>query len=59
MKPGTLLCAKKAYENSMDPDRIFALVLRRHSRSWVDVLWCTREIQRMCLSELFRYKAIA
>jgi len=59
MKPGTLLCVKKVFERNIDPDRIFALVIRKHSRQRVDVLWCTREIQKMYLSELYRYKCLA
>jgi hypothetical protein len=59
MKPGTLLCVKDAFEPSVDSDRIFALIVRRHSRFLVEVLWCSREIQKMCTSELYRYKVIA
>ncbi len=59
MKPGTLLCVKKIFEDHVDSDRIFALIVRRHSRSWVDVLWCTREIQKMYVKELYRYKVLA
>lgn len=59
MKPGTLLCVKGTFEEAVDSDRVFALIVRRHSRYLVEVLWCSREIQKMCTTELYRYKVIA
>lgn len=59
MKPGSLLCVKGIYEPTVDSDRVFALIVRRHSRFLVEVLWCSREIQKMCINDLYLYKVIA
>jgi len=59
MKPGALLCVKNTFLSVVDSDRVFALIVRKHSRYLVEVLWCSREIQKMCTTELYRYKVIA
>jgi len=59
MKPGALLCVKNTFLSVVDSDRVFALIVRRHSRYLVEVLWCSREIQKMCIVDLYRYKVIA